>query len=361
VIDTATLEGEVIAALTREIEAFARPLEGAYGRDVRSTTHSLVGGLAQHLTAPRPLRGAERERAQDYGRREVRVKQALEDLLSAYRVSARVAWRHVVARADGADVVVLAERLFGYFEDLGAAAAEGFAAEQAESAGEDARRRERLVDLLVRDPPVDAASLGSAAEAAAWTPPEAVRAVVVRARRPPPLPPGAISGHRGDLVAAFVPASATRRLLGVPAAAEAPVVGPAVPWVFAARSFTRAVRALDLRDQGLLPSGPLVTDDHLVALFLHADSGLAADLAARHLAPLGDERPATRAKLLATLDAWLAHQGHQGAVAHTLGVHQQTVRYRLRRLRELFGPALDDPAERFALGVALRVIAPVPA
>ncbi|MEA2161155.1 MAG: hypothetical protein QOD66_3535, partial [Solirubrobacteraceae bacterium] len=36
-------------------------------------------------------------------------------------------------------------------------------------------------------------------------------------------------------------------------------------------------------------------------------------------------------------------------------VHPQTARYRVTRLRELFGAALDDPDERFWLELALRV------
>jgi DNA-binding PucR family transcriptional regulator len=36
-------------------------------------------------------------------------------------------------------------------------------------------------------------------------------------------------------------------------------------------------------------------------------------------------------------------------------VHPQTVRYRLRQLRELYGERLDDPEARFELALALRV------
>ena len=43
------------------------------------------------------------------------------------------------------------------------------------------------------------------------------------------------------------------------------------------------------------------------------------------------------------------------AVAAELGVHPQTVRYRLRQLRELFGTRLEDPEARFELSLALRV------
>jgi DNA-binding PucR family transcriptional regulator len=81
---------------------------------------------------------------------------------------------------------------------------------------------------------------------------------------------------------------------------------------------------------------------------------LAHDLAVRTLAPLEGESPGARAKLEATLAAFLDHHGHQGATAHALGLHQQTVRYRLGRLRDRFGSALDDPDHRLALRLALR-------
>jgi DNA-binding PucR family transcriptional regulator len=55
-----------------------------------------------------------------------------------------------------------------------------------------------------------------------------------------------------------------------------------------------------------------------------------------------------------TLLAWLDHQGKVPEIAAALHVHPQTVRYRLGRLRECFGSALDDPEDRFELALALR-------
>jgi DNA-binding PucR family transcriptional regulator len=54
---------------------------------------------------------------------------------------------------------------------------------------------------------------------------------------------------------------------------------------------------------------------------------------------------------------WLAEQGLLGQVARRLEVHPQTARYRIARLRDLFGDALDDPDERFWLALALRASA----
>jgi DNA-binding PucR family transcriptional regulator len=100
----------------------------------------------------------------------------------------------------------------------------------------------------------------------------------------------------------------------------------------------------------------VVADEHLPQLALHADPSLATALAERGLAPLRGEAGAER--LTETLRAWLDRPGQVQAVAAVLGVHPQTVRYRLRRLRELYGEALDDPEERLALSLALRAGGP---
>ena len=101
--------------------------------------------------------------------------------------------------------------------------------------------------------------------------------------------------------------------------------------------------------------GLVVAEDHLATLLLAADRGLAADLAASRLAPLAQLADGPRARLTETLRAWLDRPGQVQAVAAELGVHPQTVRYRLRQLRELFGTRLEDPEARFELSLALRV------
>jgi DNA-binding PucR family transcriptional regulator len=79
-----------------------------------------------------------------------------------------------------------------------------------------------------------------------------------------------------------------------------------------------------------------------------------SELAVERLAPLDAETANSRARLEATLLAWLRHAGTIAAVARELEVHPQTVRYRLGRLRELFGAALDEPDARFELELVLR-------
>jgi DNA-binding PucR family transcriptional regulator len=97
----------------------------------------------------------------------------------------------------------------------------------------------------------------------------------------------------------------------------------------------------------------LDTDEHLVDLVLAADADAREDLRRRVLAPLEEVRPSSRPRLEETLRAWLLCQGRREDVAALLFVHPQTVRYRMGRLRELFGDRLTDPAGVRELLVAL--------
>jgi DNA-binding PucR family transcriptional regulator len=89
-------------------------------------------------------------------------------------------------------------------------------------------------------------------------------------------------------------------------------------------------------------------------LLLAEDPSIVEDLAALRLAPLAGLPPRSRDRLEHTLLAYLRRRGNGPAMAADLHVHPQTVRYRLARLRELLGPALDDPEARFELEVVLR-------
>jgi purine catabolism regulator len=73
------------------------------------------------------------------------------------------------------------------------------------------------------------------------------------------------------------------------------------------------------------------------------------------LAPLLVSRPDVRREHLATLRAILDQPG-LGEAAAALGVHRNTVAYRLRRIEELTGWSLADPDLRFPLALALRLV-----
>ena len=128
------------------------------------------------------------------------------------------------------------------------------------------------------------------------------------------------------------------------------VVGPALDWP----QVPEGVRLAELTAElvGADP-GPVFADDHLVVLALRGEPGALAVLTARRLAPLARLTDSQRESLLSTLRSWLRHWGSRTEVAAELFVHPQTVSYRLKRLRDLLGADLDDPAARFELLLVL--------
>jgi DNA-binding PucR family transcriptional regulator len=77
------------------------------------------------------------------------------------------------------------------------------------------------------------------------------------------------------------------------------------------------------------------------------------------LAPLLREAPHSRRILAETMLAWLETRGSAPTLAARLGKHAQTVRYRLRRLHEIFGPVLEDPERCFEIYLVLRASMPL--
>ena len=349
---------EIIEAIGREVPEYARPLEGAFGKGVRRGVREALARFASE--AP----GSRRDVYVALGRGEVRAGRTLDALLAAYRVGARVAWRRLAAAGLDAGLapetlVSLAEAIFAYIDELSAESAEGYAREQAERAGEAERRRAAVIELLLRTPPPPEAAVAEAAEATGWRVPRSLAVVVwpVESGRRPVvrLPLGTLVAQHETLFCAVVPdpeapgrrAELERALAEIPSGLGTPVAREA-----AAASFDRAVAALALaRDTG---GGLVAAADHRVALLLRGDRSLVAEMAADRLAPLQAETPASRARLEETLLAWLRRDGNVPQAAADLSVHAQTVRYRLTRLRELLGDALDDPDRRFELEVVLR-------
>lgn len=371
-----TLADEVIDAIGAEVPIYARPLEGNFGAGVRRGVQDALKGFLEllegesNLTAEGSGEGvsAHRRVSFELGRGEVRQGRSLDALLAAYRVGARVTWRRCGAAASalglaGDELVRLGELLFAVIDVLSAAAAEGYAREQSERAGELDRRRRRLGELLVAGDSSEN-TLDEAAAAASWRPPPRLSAVVAARSedlQPALAEPSALPATEDRWAIALIEDAEApgrrRQLAGLLGDSSGPVsIGPAVPWREVTRSVGRAGAALRLLLDGAVPAaGPVWTSDLLVPLVLHADPEVGADLVARTLAPLEGLPEPTADRLAETLAVWLDLAGARAAVAERLHVHPQTVRYRLGQLRELFGDALDEPELRFALMLALRL------
>jgi hypothetical protein len=354
---------EIISAVGT-IPAYSRPLTGAFGQGIREGVREALRHFLAEVQAGGPVARSDVYVA--LGRGEMRAGRSLDALLSAYRVGARVAWRRfaeagVAAGLEPDTLYLLAESLFAYIDMLSAESAEGHALEQSAAAGQAELRRRRLVRMMVRDPPTDPGSVEGAATEAGWPLPRTLAALAIAGERREQasshLPPDAITEAIGDLVCAIVPdpdgpgrrTLIERAVLGAGAVAG---LGTTVDWADAAVSFSRARAALDLAEG---EPGLLVARELAGELLLRSDPRLAAELAADRLAPLADLPSGSRDRLTETLTAWLAEQGRLGAVARQLRVHPQTARYRMARLRELFGDTLDDPDGRLWLELALRV------
>jgi PucR-like helix-turn-helix protein len=408
------LADEMIAAIAVEVPDYARAMEGTFGQMVRHGVEVALSRFMDMIANPATDVTRARDTYVNLGRGEFHAGRSLDALLAAYRVGARLAWRRFVEAGTAAGLAPdalysLGEAMFAYIDEISAESADGYAEEQSAAAGESQRRRRRLVRLLAQDPPPAQEAIRTAAQTAAWQLPrqlavlviadsgasgaaaelpdgaapetamggtpetavgatrgepvageEIVEAIATRlARR---LGSGAVGGAAGGLGCVFVPdpdAPGRRRQivaeLDHDGAPEIVCLGPTVAWHDAAASLRRAAAAFRLAAAGRIPRGLVIAEEHLATLLLTADRALAADLAASRLAPLEALGDGPRARLTETLRAWLDRPGQVQAVAAELDVHPQTVRYRLRQLRELFGTRLEDPEARFELSLALRV------
>jgi PucR C-terminal helix-turn-helix domain len=366
------LAQHIIVAIGREVPAYARPLEGPFGRALRVGVERALARFVDSIERPGAGDGGAREIYVALGRGEMRAGRSLDALLSAYRIGARLAWERFVAAGEAAGheprtLYRLASAIFDYIDGISAESVEGFTEERAAAEGERQRRRRALARLLARDD-VSGEEVHDLARLAGWTRPDVVAALVVgdaageepdADRLASRMGGGVIAAAEGALAIAWVPdpqapgrrAQLESGLDGVPAA-----LGPAVALGRAPLSLARARAAHALVLDGVVDGGGLVVaDEHLPELLLHGgDRSLAADLAAGALAPLDELRPGARGRLRATLRAWLDHPGQVTRVAGELHVHPQTVRYRVAQLRELFGDRLEDPDARFELALALR-------
>jgi len=340
------LAEEIMAAIAEAVPEYDRPMRGAFGRGVRTGVEQALAQFVDLLGAPEaaPRGGVYRA----LGRGEHRQGRTLDALQAAYRTGARVAWRRsgeAAARAGIGpdDQRRLAEAIFAYIDQLAAESVAGYASAQARVAGEAERRRRRLVAALVEGEPP--AAVEAAAQDAEWALPRLMTVVAVSdaERLAARLGPGAIAVE--ELLVVAGPEAPGSRLRDVLAGAAAGV-GPSVEPAQAPLSHRLALGARSLAAQE-----PVFADDRLADLLIATDGELATRLADRALAPLADDRSG---RLTETLGAWLDAHGHRPTVAATLHIHPQTVRYRLARLRERFGAALDDPAGRLELQLALR-------
>ncbi|MEP9384856.1 helix-turn-helix domain-containing protein [Nocardioides sp. KR10-350] len=297
---------------------------------------------------------------QQIGERQWQLGHDLTRLLTAYQVGARVAWRHVAETATELDlpgevIAGLAESVFDFVNHLSQASTQGFVRAQRADARARDRYREELTELLLSERSTMAA-VRAAADRARWRLPARVALVLGQDEGEllSRLDISTLPVRQDDLVGAIIADPTDRERLRRSLRGLACVVGITVPVELVARSVELTQVALGLARDGVLTGNPVFVDDHLDTIIVHRDDRLLAFLREQVLAPLQDLPKGARDRLTETLVWWLRHQGDRTAVAEELHVHPQTVSYRISRLRELYGDALDSPRERTRLLLALN-------
>jgi hypothetical protein len=358
-----------VAAVTAEVPSYADAFSGRMGQNIENAVQLALGAFLRLTTRsqgadPGPRLSPALDGAYDLGRGEARNGRSIDALLSAYRVGARVAWRELSATAVAAGLPAattarFAEMVFAFIDELSAASVSGHGDELAAAGRVRQRHLDRLATELLVGAPLN--QLLASAEQAGWKPPKTLSAVLLpeaETRKLAALFTQETLQATTDVDAAqslavvLIPDAEghqRRRVLEAMAGARA-VVGPAREWWSVQSSYLRAMRT---RALAASDSGVVDTEDHLVELVLSADHDAAGDLRRHVLAPLAGLRPSAAERLAETLRAWILHLGRRDAVAESLFVHPQTVRYRMTQLRELYGDALDDPDTILELTVAL--------
>ncbi len=304
-----------------------------------------------------------------------------ENLDLALQVATRAAWRHMADHAVAHNYSVqglrdVTEALLDYTEHLRKELLSGHQMWQRDPHFADNQARLRLWDLFcpgsvgrvspLRPLGVDPDTLAEMAEHADWPVPDQVVAIAVSYHGdPPPLPEGdeILSTLEINRLLLLCPANLADELVSELARSGSdrrvvvswPVLpeesGTALLWV---------LRALDLIQLGAIaPTSVVRCIEHTTQLWLHAEPSMRRHLCQTLLEPLLAESPNSREILSETLLTWLETRDSAPAIAARLDVHPQTVRYRWRRINELFGESLHDPEFVIQITFVLKASLPL--
>lgn len=112
----------------------------------------------------------------------------------------------------------------------------------------------------------------------------------------------------------------------------------------AAQTFPERLGLCSFNELGVLRLLGAIGDRHLLDQFVAVVLGAAIGDDLRH-----------EPVLLPTLEAWTHENGNLALAAQRLGVHRNTLSYRLQRFETLTGRSLDDPNVRLDIAVALMI------
>lgn len=242
------------------------------------------------------------------------------------------------------------ESVTTFMADLGEQVAIGFAS-GVEARDQDSDvARARLLEHLLSGADLD--EIETQADVAGWPIPERVSVMAVQFRGEATIDHEALgdsvlSRSRRMPQVAICPSTDAEHVAAqigaMPGRPRVTVCWP-VPPSDVSSAWRWANRAHALVAAKVIPAKQVIDcTSYRTEIWLHAEPVLRRQLAQEMLQPLFDETPNSRDILSQTLLVWLETRESAPAIAAKLGVHPQTVRYRWKRINELFGESLHDP------------------
>lgn len=309
--------------------------------------------------APHRDRGLE-ETFRSIGRCEARAGRSLDDFHLALGTATRTAWtRFSEVTIHGTTPAVVSDGMLAFVDHVAALVEAGHEETVRQRQADPHRARAALAEQLL----TGAAGPG---DDTVWPVPASIVLAVAELggerRDLAALSRDALMVGHDDTVVVMVDAAdrdcMTTALVdaGVPRAAVGwPVEPDQVP-----SAFRWARRALELVHRGVIPDRQVVDcRAHRTQIWLHAEPTLRQQLGQELLRPLFAETPNSREILSETLLVWLETRDSAPAIAARLGVHPQTVRYRWKRINELFGEAMHDTEFLVQLTMLLKASVPL--
>jgi hypothetical protein len=362
-LDLGRMADRMIAAYRAEIPVYAELSPSILDGRIRTATIKGMELFAAWIGTERPLGDRELGILQESARADARDGIPLEDLLHAYRIGGLVAWQQAreVIHEEEWEAQVYGSRFYvEYAERVATEVSRAYLEERErlESAQED-RYRALLVALTASAEPIPpklielARQSGFAVEdsyrpfAAAYgaaDPRNADLARELRAER-------VLAITEGQSVAGLAPAAFETESL------QRPGITFAVGEALERDRLGGALDDLRLAVEVGLESGStgeVGSDQYFLERLLRGSPRVAGMVQERVFKPLDQEDGGEPSELLKTVAAFLASNLERKTTAERLGIHPNTLDYRLRQFRELTGLDLSRTDDRTLVILALR-------
>lgn len=369
------LSERITSQVQQSVRSYAGPATGRRRRLIEMAVTAAVSHFLDDIEKPGTSGRRVDELFRRMGHGEATDGHELDAMQAAFHIACQEAWElirpYATERSWSANVLGwLGDSLFSYIDHLSEQTALGYDAAVRALDNDPVIARERLLDGLFNRAPD--AEIAEFAGKSGWLVPSTF--IIVRVEliaggaegegifELTDLPPQYLARADGSSVIVVADPDDEADLLheidsrpgNLRIAKSWPIPGGDIP-----DACRWTARALRLVADGVIAATTVVDcGEHRIQLWLHSEPGLRQRLCQDLLRPLLAETPNSREILSETLLAWLESRDSAPAIAARLGVHPQTVRYRWKRINELFGDELRRP--EFVLQATMVLKASIP-